>query len=174
MSGIESPGARRAVGLLFTIPDRFYDFCHFDQKTFFELADWIIEHVASQVTTDISIEESLFMFLDIVARGNSFTNVAYEWEHDLQLTQSIFLNVLHALNVLHESKEIDPEVPPFKQTLKSRWKGARSLRPGRSRMDGLIKIGADEMSQDGLEISQERLKSALEALNNFIHEQTEY
>jgi len=41
-------------------------------------------------------------------------------------------------------------------------------------MDGLIKIGADEMSQDGLEISQERLKSALEALNNFIHEQTEY
>lgn len=87
MSGIESPGARRAAGLLFTIPDRFYDFCHFDQKTFFELADWMMANVESQISTDISIEESLFVFLDIVARGNSFTNAAYEWDHDLQLTQ---------------------------------------------------------------------------------------
>ncbi|OAL06182.1 hypothetical protein IQ06DRAFT_76545 [Phaeosphaeriaceae sp. SRC1lsM3a] len=174
MEGIESPGARRALSMLFTIPDRFYDFCHLDQKTFFELADWIMEHVASQLSTNISIEESLFMFLDVVARGNSFTNVAYEWEHDVQLTQSIFLNVLHALTVLHDSKEMDPEVPPFKQSLKARWKGARSLRPGRSRMDGLIKIGEDDMSQDGLEINQEELKHALEALNNFIHEQADY
>ncbi|KAF2032276.1 hypothetical protein EK21DRAFT_61505 [Setomelanomma holmii] len=174
MEGIESPGAKRAIGLLFTIPDRFYDFCHLDQKTFFELSDWIMEHVASQLSSSISIEESLFVFLDVVARGNSFTNVAYEWEHDVKLTQSIFLNVLNALIVLHDSKDIDPEGPPFKQTLKARWKGARSLRPGRSRMDGLIKIGADEMSQDGLEVSQERLKKALEALNNFIHEQADY
>jgi hypothetical protein len=87
MEGIDSPGARRAVSLLFTIPDRFYDFCHLDQKTFFELSDWIMEHVASQLSANISIEESLFMFLDVVARGNSFTNVAYEWEHDIQLTQ---------------------------------------------------------------------------------------
>ncbi|KAF2823528.1 hypothetical protein CC86DRAFT_298766 [Ophiobolus disseminans] len=174
MEGIESPGARRAIGLLFTIPDRFYDFCHLDQKTFFELADWIMANVTSQLSSDISIEESLFMFLDVVARGNCFTNVAYEWEHDVELSQSIFLNVLNALNVLHESKEIDPEGPSFKQTLRARWKGARSLRPGRSRVDGLIKIGADEMSQDGLEVSQDSLKRALEALNNFIHEQTEY
>jgi len=175
MEGIESPGARRAISLLFTIPDRFYDFCHLDQKTFFELADWIIEHVASQLSSNISIEESLFMFLDVVARGNSFTNVAYEWEHDVQLTQSIFLNVLNALTVLHESKEVNPDIeaeaPSFKQTLKARWKGARSLRPGRSRMDGLIKIGEDDMAQDGLEVSQEGLKHALEALNNFINEQ---
>jgi hypothetical protein len=87
---------------------------------------------------------------------------------------SIFLNVLNALTVLHESKEMDPEAPPFKQSLKARWKGARSLRPGRSRMDGLIKIGEDDMSQDGLEVGQESLKRALEALNNFIHEQAEY
>ncbi|KAF1913908.1 hypothetical protein BDU57DRAFT_480605 [Ampelomyces quisqualis] len=173
MEGIESPGARRAISLLFTIPDRFYDFCHLDQKTFFELSDWIMEHVASQLSANISIEESLFMFLDVVARGNSFTNVAYEWEHAVELTQSIFLNVLNALTVLHESKEIDPEGPSFKQTLKARWKGARSLRPGRSRMDGLIKIGEDEMSRDGLEVSQDSLKHALEALNNFIHEQSE-
>jgi hypothetical protein len=46
-----------------------------------------MEHVASQLSANISIEESLFMFLDVVARGNSFTNVAYEWEHDVQLTQ---------------------------------------------------------------------------------------
>lgn len=85
------------------------------------------------------------------------------------------MNVLHALKVLHEQKEIDPEVPNFfKQALKARWKGAKSLRPGRSRMDGLIRIGADEMLQDGLEVSQEELKHALEALNNFIHEQQEF
>lgn len=41
-------------------------------------------------------------------------------------------------------------------------------------MDGLIKIGEDDMSQDGLEINQEELKHALEALNNFIHEQADY
>lgn len=81
---------------------------------------------------------------------------------------------MNALTVLHESKEIDPEGPPFTQTLRARWKGARSLRPGRSRVDGLIKVGADEMSQDGIEVSQDRLKRALEALNQFIYEQTEY
>jgi len=87
MEGIESPGAKRAISLLFTIPDRFYDFCHLDQKTFFEVADWIMANVTSQLSSDISIEESLFMFLDVVARGNSFTNVADDWEHDVGLTQ---------------------------------------------------------------------------------------
>lgn len=66
-------------------------------------------------------------------------------------------------------------MPPFKQSLKSRWKGVRALRPGRSRMDGLIKVGEDELSREGgLEVEQEKLKQALEALNNFIHEQAEY
>jgi hypothetical protein len=87
MEGIESAGARRALSMLFTIPDRFYDFCHLDQKTFFELSDWIMEHVSSQLTEDISVEESLFVFLDVVARGNSFAIVAEEWEHNVQLTQ---------------------------------------------------------------------------------------
>lgn len=91
------------------------------------------------------------------------------------MCRSIFLNVLNALTVLHENKEMDPEVPPFKQSLKARWKGARSLRPGRSRVDGLVKIGEDELSREGgLEVEQEKLKHALEALNNFIHEQAEY
>lgn len=73
--------------LLFTIPDRFYDFCHMDQKTFFELADWIMANVSSQLSCDVSIEESLFMFFDIVARGNSFTDVAEDWRHDVKLAQ---------------------------------------------------------------------------------------
>jgi len=33
------------------------------------------------------VEESLFIFLDIVAQGNSFSTVAYGWDHDLELTQ---------------------------------------------------------------------------------------
>jgi hypothetical protein len=82
--------------------------------------------------------------------------------------------VLNALNVLHESKEIDPEGPSLQKMLRARWKGAKSLRPGRSRVDGLISIGADDMSQNGLEVSQDSLKRALEALNQSIHEQTDY
>jgi hypothetical protein len=83
------------------------------------------------------------------------------------------MNVLHALTVLHESKEIDPDAPSLKQTLKGRWKGARSLRPNRPRMDGLVKIGADDMAQNGLEVKQEKLKQALEAVDSFIYEQSE-
>lgn len=43
-----------------------------------------------------------------------------------------------------------------------------------SRGDGLVRIGYDEMSRDGLEIDQERLKEALMALNNFIHEAVDH
>lgn len=39
-------------------------------------------------------------------------------------------------------------------------------------MDGLIKVGDD--GGDGLEVNQEGLIQALTALNNFIHEHTEY
>lgn len=87
MDCIEAMGARRAMSLMFTVPERFVGFAHMDQKTFFELSDWILANVASQITPDISVEESLFIFLDIVAQGNSFSTVAYGWDHDLELTQ---------------------------------------------------------------------------------------
>jgi hypothetical protein len=35
---------------------------------------------------------------------------------------------------------------------------------------GVVRIGSDDMSRDGLEVDQECLKEALVALNNFIHE----
>lgn len=47
-------------------------------------------------------------------------------------------------------------------------------RPGRSRMDGLVKVGNDGMNGDGLEVDQEALKQALLAVNNFMHEREEY
>lgn len=81
-----SSGARRALSLLFGIPDRFNDFCHMDQITFVQLADWILANVTSKLSTDISVEESLFVFLDIVAQGNSFSDTAYNWNHDVPLT----------------------------------------------------------------------------------------
>lgn len=87
MVGITTAGKDRALRLLYTVPERFNDFTHMDQRTFFELSDWIMLNVPSQISTDISIEESLFMFLDIVAQGNSFSEVAYGWDHDIELTQ---------------------------------------------------------------------------------------
>lgn len=47
----------------------------------------------------------------------------------------------------------------------------RAWRHGKSRMDGLVKIGDDH--GDGLEVNQENLVQALTALNNFIHEHRE-
>lgn len=41
-------------------------------------------------------------------------------------------------------------------------------------MDGLVKVGNDGMSGDGLEVDQEALKQALMAINNFMHEREEY
>jgi hypothetical protein len=83
----DSAGAKRAMYLLMGIPDRFNEFCHMDQITFVQLADWILNNVESQLSVNISIEESLFVFLDIVAQGNSFSSAAYGWDHDLELTQ---------------------------------------------------------------------------------------
>jgi len=181
MDCIEAAGARRAMSLMFTVPERFIGFAHMDQKTFFELSDWILANVASTITTDISVEESLFVFLDIVAQGNSFSAVAYGWDHDLELTQGIFLNVLNALTILRESREIADSCPPFTQTRK-RWEVARKWNQKRSRMGGMsggavggvVRIGYDEMSRDGLEVDQECLKEALIALNNFIHENSDH
>lgn len=189
MVGLTTVGKDRALKLLYTVPERFNEFTHMDHRTFFELSDWILANVPSQISADISVEESLFVFLDIVAQGNSFSEVAYGWDHDIQLTQrsvihvpfqprciantphSIFLNVLNALTVLRESIEIADSCPPFKQT-RRRWSVTKSWNPRRP-TTGRVKIGYDDMSQDGLEVDQETLKEALTALNNFIHEQAD-
>lgn len=189
MVGLTTSGKDRALRLLYTVPERFNEFAHMDQRTFFELSDWILANVPSQVEVDISVEESLFVFLDIVAQGNSFTEVAYGWDHDIQLTQryakhalflsrivadlfhSIFLNVLNALTKLRESVEIAESCPPFKQT-RRRWSITKSWNPRRP-TTGRVKIGYDQMSQDGIEVDQDTLKEALTALNNFIHEQAD-
>jgi hypothetical protein len=87
----------------------------------------------------------------------------------------IFLNVLNALTVLRESREIADSCPPFTSTRK-RWEVAKRWNQKRSRMGavgGIVRIGYDEMSRDGLEVDQECLKEALMALNNFIHENAE-
>lgn len=81
-------GAARARVLLYGIPESFNDFTHMDQCTFVALADWILANCESSTASEnISVEESLFVFLDIVAQGNSFKNAAYTWNHDLKLTQ---------------------------------------------------------------------------------------
>ncbi|KAF2003922.1 hypothetical protein P154DRAFT_427978 [Amniculicola lignicola CBS 123094] len=170
MAVTDRSGANRARYLLNGIPDKFQDFCHMDQITFVQLADWIMENATSSTPEDITIEESLFVFLDIVAQGNSFRNTAYGWDHDVKLTQNIFLNVLNALQLLREKEEISPSCPSF-STTRSRWRIIKAWRLGKSRMDGLVKIGDD--GGDGLEVSQEELTQALTALNNFIHEHKE-
>ncbi|KAF2192507.1 hypothetical protein K469DRAFT_717048 [Zopfia rhizophila CBS 207.26] len=162
-------GAERARFLLNDIPPRFYDFCHMDQITFVQLADWLTENTQSSTPEEISIEESLFVFLDIVAQGSSFKSTAYGWNHDVKLTQSIFLDILNALRVLRDKEEISPSCPSF-NTTRSRWRILKARR--KSRMEGPIKVG-DE-GGDGIEVNQEDLVEALTALNNFIHEHKEY
>ncbi|KAF2270843.1 hypothetical protein CC78DRAFT_527835 [Lojkania enalia] len=165
-------GADRARGLLNGVPNRFNEFCHMDQMTFVQLADWLVENTQSSTPQEISIEESLFVFLDIVAQGNSFRAAAFDWNHDVQLTQSIFLNILNALQVLREKEELSPSCPKVDSSRK-RWRILQGWRPGKkSRMDGRIKVGDD--GGDGLDISQEELIQAITALNNFIHEHTDY
>lgn len=88
MAVTDTAGTQRARSLLQDVPDRFNDFCHMDQITFVQLADWLLEHADSRVPREISIEECLFVFLDIVAQGNSFKAAAYGWDHDVQLTQT--------------------------------------------------------------------------------------
>ncbi|KAI8937748.1 hypothetical protein NX059_005448 [Plenodomus lindquistii] len=171
---IPALGKRRALQLLFTVPDRFIDFCHFNQTTFFELSDWILANVPSQLSVDVSVEESLFVFLDLVAQGNPFNEVASYWGHDVKLTQSIFLNILNALNALRNLKEVSPTCPAFQKTRK-RWEIARRWAPNKPQQpNGKVKIGYNDEARGGLEISQAQMKGALEALNNFIHEYTEY
>lgn len=87
MAVMGTAGTERARFLLNGVPDRFNDFCHMDQITFVQLADWLMEHAESNLPQEISIEECLFVFLDIVAQGNSFRAAAYGWDHDVKLTQ---------------------------------------------------------------------------------------
>lgn len=172
VSGTSSSGADRARYLLNGIPDRFNEHCHMDQFTFVQLADWIVENVESSTAEqDISVEESLFVFLDIVAQGNSFRSTAHGWDHDVKLTQTIFLNVLNALRTLHEKEEVSPTCPPYTST-KTRWRILKSWRPGKTRMDGMVKIGDD--GGDGIDVEQENIVQAITALNNFIHERKEF
>ncbi|KAF2868009.1 hypothetical protein BDV95DRAFT_167628 [Massariosphaeria phaeospora] len=166
MAVTESPGASRALYLLNGIPDRFNDFCHMDQMTFIQLADWIVEHAHSNNSPEISVEESLFVFLDIVAQGNSFRTAAIDWEHDVKLTQSIFFSVLNALHILHEKEDISPSCPSITKS-KSQWRVLKTWRPDRSRADGKLRIG--DADGDGLLVSRESLEQALTALNNFIY-----
>ncbi|KAF2703884.1 hypothetical protein K504DRAFT_165697 [Pleomassaria siparia CBS 279.74] len=166
-----SAGTERARYLLNGVPARFNEFCHLDQITFVQLADWIVDNTQSCTSPDISIEESLFVFLDIVAQGNSFKATAYGWDHDIPLTQSIFVNILNALLVLREKEEISPSCPSL-HTSRCRWSILRTIKSNKSRMDGLVKIG-DEVG-DGLEVNQESLIQALTALNNFVHECKEF
>lgn len=82
-------GASRARILLYGIPESFNEFTHMDQCTFVALADWILANCESSTANEnISVEESLFVFLDIVAQGNSFKNAAYTWSHDVKLIQA--------------------------------------------------------------------------------------
>ena len=81
---------------------------------------------------------------------------------------SIFMNVLNALTVLRERKEISSSCPSINST-KSRWRIAKGWRPGRSRVDGLVKVGNDGMSADGIEVDQEVLKQALSTFMKMLH-----
>ncbi|CAI6335692.1 unnamed protein product [Periconia digitata] len=165
-------GTERARSLLNSVPDQFNEFCHMDQITFVQLADWCMWNAESNLPREISIEECLFVFLDIVAQGNSFKAAAYGWDHDLKLTQSIFLTILNALMLLGEKEAISDSCPA-PNTTKSRWRVLRGSRPGRkNNPDGMLKIGNEDGG--GLEISQEQLNAALMALNNFIHEHRDF
>ncbi|KAK7188659.1 hypothetical protein DPSP01_013314 [Paraphaeosphaeria sporulosa] len=168
-------GADRARGLLNGIPDRFQEFCKMDQLTFVDLADWLVEHADRRdpIPKEISVEECMFVFLDIAAQGSSFRMASYNWDHDVKLTQLIFLNMLEELCKLREKELWSPACPDFKQS-RNRWRVLRGSRAGKSRMDGLIKIGDDRETGDGLEVNQEDLISALTAINNFIYEHHEF
>lgn len=84
---------------------------------------------------------------------------------------SIFTTILEGLNLLRKKEALSPSCP---NTIKSRsrWPVLHGCRPGKSRRDGIVKVGDDH--GDGLEISQQSLTDALTALNNFIHERKEF
>ena len=82
---------------------------------------------------------------------------------------SIFLNIVNALTLLREKEGISTSCPPLNSSAnKARWRVLHTWRPGKSRPDGMMKVGDD--CGGGLTVSQERLVEAMKALNNFIHE----
>lgn len=83
---------------------------------------------------------------------------------------SIFLNVLNALQILREKEDLSPDCPPF-NTKRSRWHIVKTWRHRRPRMDGMVKVGDD--CGDGIDVPQQGLIEAIMALNNFIHERRE-
>ncbi|KAF1958771.1 hypothetical protein CC80DRAFT_19554 [Byssothecium circinans] len=172
MAILETTGTQRARKLLNSVPDNFNAFCHMDQITFTSLADWCMWNAESDIPREVSVEECLFVFLDIVAQGNTFRATAYSWDHDLKLTQSIFYTILNALLLLREKEAISDSCPML-STTRSRWRVLKSYRPGKMRnSEGIVKIGNED--GDGVDISQEQLTRALTALNNFIHEHREF
>jgi hypothetical protein len=75
-------GRSRSLSLLNGVPNRFYDFSRMDQMTFVQLADWCMENNTPVTNAeDISIEECLFIFLDIAGQGTSFKQAAQSWGH---------------------------------------------------------------------------------------------
>ncbi|KAF2201089.1 hypothetical protein GQ43DRAFT_359624, partial [Delitschia confertaspora ATCC 74209] len=162
-------GAERAKFLLNDVPNRFYDFCQMDHITFIALADWLTANTQSMTPEEVSIEESLFVFLDICVRGLSFKESGYAWGHGVEVMKSIFLDVFNALQVLHARKGISPSSPSIKST-RSKWRILRTWR--QSRKEGLVRIG--EEYKDGLEVNQEKMMQVLAALNSFIYECQEF
>ena len=47
-----------------------------------QLADWRIENTEMASNENVSVEESLLIFLDIVGQGSSFKSAAETWDHD--------------------------------------------------------------------------------------------
>lgn len=79
-----------------------------DQFTFVQLADWCIENTGMAPNENVSVEESLLIFPDIVGQGSSFKSAAETWDHDEELIRKICEEVLGALRVLKEQDEISP------------------------------------------------------------------
>jgi hypothetical protein len=166
---LSHPGAERAKFLLNDVPYRFYDFCQMDQITFVSLADWLTENTQSMTPQDVSIEESLFVFFDIVVRGSSFKAAGFAWGHEAELVKEIFLDIFNALLVLRERLGIDPECPTIKST-RSKWRVLRTWRQSR-KSNGMVRVG--EEYKDGVDVNQEKLLEVLLALNSFIYEHRE-
>ncbi|KAF2501341.1 hypothetical protein BU16DRAFT_522317 [Lophium mytilinum] len=167
-------GRSRSLSLLNGVPNRFYDFSRMDQITFVQLADWCMEHKTPvSAAEDISIEECLFIFLDIAGQGTSFREAAQSWGHPEDIIKKIFLGVVEWLRALKE----DDEVPTSSWTQssqsttnKNKWRVLKTWRNSR-RAEGFARVG--EEGGDGIEVNKDEVIEALTALNNFIHDHKE-
>lgn len=159
-----------------------------DQFTFVQLADQCIEIIEIASNENMSVEESLLIFLDIVGQESSFKSAAETWDHDEELIRKyaflpsvciakqqiltvsrIFEEILGALRVLKEQDEILPSCPKFSST-KSKWRVLETWHPFRM-TEGYVQVGEDR--EGDVEVKQEEMIEVLTALNNFIHEHKE-